>query len=812
METAKQIAISHDGSLTLAVGKSRRETEWKNRDMLWSELVKKLSQTRRTGETLQDYKAMSKDQQGSIKDVGGFVGGSLKGGRRKTESVGWRQLLTLDADHLKSAAEGEGLWASLEMLVGCGAVMYSTHSHEPERPRLRFVIPLSRAVTPDEYQAISRRVAADLGIDFFDDTTYEPHRLMYWPSTAQDGEFLFDYSDEPWLDPDEVLARFEDWRDPSYWPESSRAQKRRQRLADKQGDPLEKPGMVGAFNKTYTIPEAIETFLANVYDDAGDGRYTYSDGTSVGGLVLYQDETFAYSHHGTDPVGGRLVSAFDLVRIHLFGAQDEDAKEGTPVSRMPSNLAMIDFAQKDKAVMITLGRDNLEKARDEFSDGFEPEEEDSDSWLGRLQRNKHGTVLSEAPNVKLILQNDPGLKGKFGYDDFAYRMTVLGDLPWRSIERGQYWADNDDACLRNYLSTVYGIKGLSLIHDGMAEIAEQNAFHPVVEYLDSLVWDGQARVDTLFIDYLGAEDTAYSRSVARKALAAAVKRVMEPGCKFDYMPVLVGAQGIGKSAFIGKLGRRWFSDTLDSVQGKDAYEQLQGVWLMEMGELSATKKADIEAIKLFITKQQDQFRQAYGRRSSIFPRQCVFFGTTNDSEFLRDRTGNRRFWPIPVGQQPIQKDQWTELTEQEVNQIWAEAVFNYQMGESVYPDEVMAQEAREMQELHMEDSTLSGIVEEYLNTPLPEDWEDRDITERRMYLSGDFEGEVPGTLEREKVCAMEVWVEAMNGIPKDLPPIKAREINDIIRRSPGWTEYRKSRGRMKFGKNYGIQRAFIREF
>ncbi|MED0755597.1 hypothetical protein P4S98_21015, partial [Bacillus amyloliquefaciens] len=263
METALKNRVQHDGSITIAIGRNRWDKAWRNKDMLWSDLLKKLATPNYTNETYAEYKKMSKSQQDQIKDVGGFVGGSLKGGRRKTDTVAWRQVVTLDADFIKG-----DLWASVEMMYDFACAAYSTHKHSKETPRLRLVIPLRRAVTPDEYQAVSRKLAADIGIDFFDDTTYQPHRLMYWPSTSQDGEYVFKLQDEAWLDPDEVLASYEDWTDPSYWPESSRIQKNRQKLADKQGDPHEKNGMVGAFCRTYSIPEAIETFLSDVYEEA----------------------------------------------------------------------------------------------------------------------------------------------------------------------------------------------------------------------------------------------------------------------------------------------------------------------------------------------------------------------------------------------------------------------------------------------------------------------------------------------------------------------------------------------------------------
>ncbi len=796
----KKQKIEYDGSLTIATGRNRKETQWKNREMLWSDLAKRLSQTTRTGETFEEYRKSAKSIQDDIKDVGGYVGGSLKGGRRKTDAVAWRQLLTLDADFIKG-----DFWTSVEMMFDFACLVYSTHSHTPKNPRIRLVIPLSRPITPDEYQAVSRRLAADIGIDFFDDTTYEPQRLMYWPSTSHDAEFVFEMQDAAWLDPDEVLERYPDWTDPSYWPESSRVQQTRKRLADRQGDPHEKPGMIGAFCRAYSIPEAIETFLKDVYKQEDDGRYSYIEGSTSGGLVLYDEGKFAYSHHGTDPVGGSLVNSFDLVRLHKFGVRDEDAKEGTPVVRLPSNMAMTEFASSDDKVKHTLGLERLEEAGNDF-DIVDIAESDNE-WLKRLDRHaKTGKILSTRNNALLVLENDSNLKGKIVYNEFSHRPVILDDLPWEHAKAGDLWSDDDEAALFHYLESVYDIDSPGKVRDALGVVMKRHRHHPVREYLDSLHWDGEERLDTLLIDYLGAEDTNFIRTVTRKAFTAGVKRIFQPGCKFDYMLTLVGPQGIGKSLILDKLGGEWFSDSLSTVQGKEAYEQLQGAWVIEMGELTATRKADTDAIKHFLTKREDIFRVAYGRQVSVFPRQNIIIGTTNDSEFLRDRTGNRRFWPVKVGEQERTKSIWKDLTKEEINQLWAEAVQRYHDGEKLYLEGEMEAEAQKIQEQHREENPMFGLVQEFLEQKLPSDWSEKDLNERRLYMDGDFGGS-PGTELRDRVCALEIWVEVFNGDPKLFRPIEARNINDILREMPGWTAYGSS---LSFGKIYGQQRAYVR--
>lgn len=794
------LKIKHDGTITIATGRSRKETQWKNREMLWSDLAKKLSNTIYTDETYEEYRKSPKSVQDDIKDVGGFVGGTLKGGRRKTEAVTWRQLITLDADFVKG-----DFWSSVEMMFDFGCLAYSTHSHTPENPRIRLVIPLSRPVTPEEYQAISRRLAADIGIDFFDDTTYQAQRLMYWPSTSSDAEYIFEMQDESWISPDDVLARYSDWKDPSLWPESSRVKQSRERLADKQGDPYEKPGLIGAFNRTYSIVDVIDEYLYNVYKREDDGRYTYMEGSTSGGLVLYDDK-FAYSHHGTDPVSGLLVNAFDLVRIHWFGVRDEDAAEGTPINRLPSMQEMTLQAGKDVNVKQLLGEEQLEQAGMVF-DVVEGAA-DSREWLKDLERHhKTGTILSTRNNIVLVLENDPNLKGKIAYNEFSHRPVILEDLPWEHAKAGDLWGDDDEAALLHYLENVYKIDSVGKVRDALGVIMKRHRHHPIKEYLNGLEWDGKKRLETLLIDYLGVEDSKFDRTVTRKALTAAVARIFRPGVKFDYMLTLVGPQGAGKSLLLDKLGQEWFSDSLTTVQGKEAYEQLQGVWIIEMSELTATRKADNEAIKQFLSKREDIFRVAYGRQISVFPRQCIFIGTTNDQDFLKDRTGNRRFWPVTVDESRRNQGMIKELTKEDVSQIWAEAVANYKKGEKLYLEEDDIQlEAQRRQDLHREENPMFGLVQNYLNLKLPEDWNNKDISSRKLFLDGNFEG-ATGTVQRERVCALEIWVEVFNGDPKQFRPVEARNINDILREMPGWKPYGST---LSFGKAYGQQRAFIR--
>lgn len=793
--------IRYDGSVTIAVGESRRSTQWKNKEVLWSQLVERLSIPTKTPETVDEYRGFAKSKRDEIKDVGGFVGGSLKGGRRKAEAIMQRRLLTLDLDDVPRNADP---WDTVVLVLGCAAVLYSTHSHRPEAPRLRLVMPLSRPVSPEEYSAIARKVAQDIGIDMCDDTTYEPHRLMYWPSASINAEYRYEVEDGPWLNADEQLARYVDWHDPSEWPISSRRAEALHRLASHQESPLEKNGIVGAFCRVYDIHDAIEHFLPDTYEKYDDNRYTYKGGSTSGGLVLYDNGVFAYSHHGTDPASGKLCNAFDLVRIHLYGNLDDDTSPGTPSHKMPSFMKLQDEAMQIPEVREELAKANFERLKDRFDDP----DEDYD-WVGQLTCNKNGKFDNTINNVQLIMEHDAGLRGKYFYDTFKERMTVCGDLPWCKLadRMTTTWTDTDDAGLRNFLEIKYEIVNTMKIGDAVLLAMQSCMRHPVREYLLSLKWDGVARADTIFIDYLGAEDTEYTRTVTRKALIGAVARIMQPGCKHDHILVLVGPQGCRKSTTLAKLGKSWFSDSFYTVQGKEAYEQIQGFWLIEMGEMAATRKAELESIKQFVSKQSDSYRAAYAKRTQEHPRQCAFFGTTNDDEFLRDATGGRRFWPVSVTDKGRETGDY--FTAEIVDQVWAEIVMRYSAGENWYLDNAKIEAvARQIQDAHTEMNGKQGLLEQFVERLLPKDWATRNLSQRLAYWNDGFDDEKQaGTERRKAICALEIHCELFGGTVKDYTPQKTREYNAMLKRLPGW----KARSRINYGEIYGQQRGFVRE-
>ena len=440
-------------------------------------------------------KSLPRAEQDKIKDIGGFVGGVLKGQRRKNENAGERYLITLDADTIEPGGTQRVLNAV--SALGCIYAVYSTRKHEGAAPRLRIILPLDEPCSPDEYEPIARKAAGFIGMQIFDPTTFEPVRLMYWPGYSRDSEYVFAHEDRPFLSRQGMLGCYGNWRDVSEWPEVPGAARIRDRSAKKQGDPLEKKGIVGAFCKNYSIEEAMTQFIPGTYKPCADpGRFTYVDGSTVGGAVLYENGKFLYSYHATDPCSGRLVNAFDMVRLHLFGEEDDEAKPDTPTANLPSFKKMCEFASGLPAVSDIMAKERYEAAVRSLSaaPAAEAEQEQTDaSWVLKLQANPQtGEPLNTIQNVQTILENDPRLKDRIYHDEMAGRVMASACLPWEPQSTPyevRQWKDEDDSGLRGYMEAVYHITGKEKVSDGFAVYALNLRVHKLRDYLLSLAGD-----------------------------------------------------------------------------------------------------------------------------------------------------------------------------------------------------------------------------------------------------------------------------------------------------------------------------------
>lgn len=763
-----------------------------------------------THETMAEYKAYPKDRQTDIKDVGGAVFGFLKGGTRSAGSVVSRSMIALDydefdADHLRKLRE----------TLRCRWAIHSTHKHTEEAWRVRIIIPADRDMSPDEYVAVARKKAAQIGFEGIDKSTFEPSRLMFWPSKSKDAPYLFEESAyEELLNVENVLSLYHDWRDMSEWPLLPE-EERLVGMADErtaagvlsrglgkgrpQEDPLEKKGIVGQFCRCYSIDAAVEKFLPDVYRKGTRNRYTYTGGTTNNGAVVY-DGRFLFSNHATDPCGGVLCNAWDLVRGHLF--RHLDSKSATNPTRLPSYKAMQELAESDQRFRTFRWREMHSNAEEEFADIDIPEEDlpgddlfmkPWEEKIDALPKSKSGWPVSSITAVGTILRVHPCFTGKIRMNDLRKDIDVTGSLPWR--RESVAWSNNDSAYLRAWLDRNYSINGKDKISDALKDVANENGFHPVRDFLESLKWDGEKRLERLIIDVMGAEDTELNRTLTKLMFVAAVRRVRRPGCKYDYFVILKGPEGCGKSSLFSMMGGQWFTDSIKSVEGKEAMIQLQGSWIIEIGELIGVKKSAVESVKAFISSQVDRFRPAYGEKTEEYPRQCVMFGTTNEEHPLSGFTGNRRQPVIEVNPE-LRSHELTiwDYLERYRDQLWAEACeLEKTWGPLCLPPDLEA-EARKIGEKFNRDlqNPLLPEIQDYLDTWVPIEWDSWDPSRRSTWLGehkSDFAKEFDGSYQRDTICIAEILQEKLGVLKSNKDYYtKSRELGHLMKRFPEWEQ------------------------
>lgn len=818
--------VTPDSTYTIAVGRSRRDTEWHNTTVTWGKL-KELLQHRRTACTLREYQQLSKEEQGRIKDVGGFVGGELKAdGRRTADNIKCRTLLTIDVDHATKLPT--------KIAPRYALIVYSTHSHTPEAPRYRVVAPLSRPCDDIEYQAVAHYMAAGLGVDIVDMTSCEPSRLMYWAAAPRDAETYYYQQDGRPVDVDAVLATYTDYSNTAEWagaPQVGRPRTTPRGSSARMEDPRIKDNIVGSWCRTYDCIDVLEQMIPNLYKPAGFNRYTHIGSSSWGGLCVYDNGTFCYSYHESDPIGGQLLNAWDLYRLTHYAHLDARAAATTRIDRLPSYTAMAEYALTIPEVKQDyLAHAKARNTADLSEVGFsfaeattttDTEEGDPDSWLNELATDAKGNIANTLTNYALILKHDPNaIKGRVVYDEFRGEKRVVGNLQWERTD-GTSWTDADTACLALYIDRTYKLRSKDYLTMMLDAVTQGNDFrrNVVQEFIERAQWDGTPRVDNLFIKYLGAEDDDYSRMITRKSLVACVARAYKPGVKYDQITVLVGSQGVGKSSILRKLagGGDLFMDsfTMDARSNK-MQESVRGAWIIEIPELEGFYKQDMNVIKSFVSKQSDTYRPAYGREQIKVPRTCVFFATTNDGDFLRDSSGNRRFWILQCGepQAPL-----SELTPREVAQVWAEAKVIFDSGEErLYLNKEEGEELAKRQRDYDMDNDLLGELQAFLEILLPSDWEAYSKLERRAYIQayksgtpyyrrteyGDVQ-RIEGVVQRIEISSVEVLNEFFaedNGRGN----VQTRKANSLLRKLENWREG----NRRRLSGGYGGQKCYYK--
>jgi len=757
------VVLENDFDVSYTHYTSRTDTTGKPKSVLLSKFLLNVNQPTRTHESVAEFNAMPDAEKVKLKDAGGFIGGLVKPGRTSS-AVANRTFIALDID---DHVERDILSVIHTKLSNYAYTVYSTRKHTDAKPRYRVLVYLSEPVLSDEYQPIARKIAQRIGMENFDPTTFAVARLMFYPTTSMDGCFLYKHNDMPPIVPNTVLMAYDKefktegaWRDAFNWPQCPQENSALMTEIDKQKkpavSPLAKRNIIGAFCNIYTVKDAIDTFLTDVYKPHSENRYTYVSPQTqgVGGLILYEQGLFSYSQHSTDPSNtGHLCNAFDLVRIHLFGAMDSNISANTIQTKIPSYVAMIGWIKQSVPdVMLALNKMGLNPVADDmvfelFGDLLpeqlmaDTDQEKADAkWLSELIRAANNTIIPNMKtNVVTILQNDVHLKSAIRYNEFNDVMET---------REGQEWRDKDDTAVAMYIERKYNFApSKDAFHAGIDYYARKvTNYHPVKQYLEALVWDGVERCASLFVDWLGAEDNVFMCEAASLFTRAAVSRIYHPGRKFDHMVIIDGKQGLGKSTFFSLLGKGVWHGELSTLDDQKAAEAMSGLWIIEMPELKAKQGASDGVKKAFITKPAFKYRAAYARRAETRPVWYVLTGTTNEATYLTDTTGNRRYWPVSM-HKALDIKGFTGI----VDQIWAEAYQNYLVEPSkalVLSDEAV-ELANEAQSGKQDVHEWFGIIQHLLEMPAPADRYRRDFD---PLFAGDS-----GQMElRTKICASEI--------------------------------------------------------
>ncbi|MDE6848544.1 MAG: virulence-associated E family protein [Ruminococcus sp.] len=376
-------------------------------------------------------------------------------------------------------------------------------------------------------------------------------------------------------------------------------------------------------------------------------------------------------------------------------------------------------------------------------------------WRGSLARNQsNNAVKNTMENLETIFLNDPKYRGKIRFNELT-QMRTLDQQDWKDVTENR---------IKLYLEKEYSLTtSIDGINQVCSIIADDNSYHPIRDYLNAVQWDGIHRIKSVFTDFLGATDNIYTQSVAVVTFVGCVARIMQAGVKFDTCTTLVGKQGTGKSKFLFKIAvnSEWFTDGVTTFDGKEFYESIQGKWIIELGEGTAFQKSIKERCKQAIASQQDTYREPYARHPTIRKRQCVFFGTTNNYDFLKDETGDRRYYPIDVNIARATKNIDKDLTPEYVAQLWAEAVQLYKSGQSIYiQDSQVLVLAEQEQRKHFDESPLQSDIANFLEIPITISWYNASLEARRMHIKAYQNGEqTAGAYKRDRISVKEIACE-----------------------------------------------------
>lgn len=582
------------------------------------------------------------------------------GDRRAKAGVEAVFALVLDYE----AAEGEAPTSiddALDLWRGCLGLLHTSYSHTPERPRFRVIVALSRAVTGAEYGPLWRWAAtrcAEAGHQI-DEACRDPSRLWFLPAVPPGGELTYQSRalDGGPLDVDAALAEQREREAPPPPP----APRPRTSAAPAEGFGPERfcaRALEGAVDDVRRAPKGSRhnTIRAKAYQLAGL--------LHTGALSADQIEAALL---GAARAAGWADEPKTLATIR------DQIKAGARAPRQVPELRFTPRAASGEAA-----------PSGPSTDGGEPPSEGDEDWTTVLIRRR-GEVTSDLANVVAYLEHDDLWKGRLRFNETRQQIEVCESDAWRT------WGDHDDTDAAVWFQRAKSLRVRpEAVCQAVQALARRQAVNPLTDHLGALVWDGVPRLANWLVSYAKAPDTAYIRAAGACWLRSAVARAFVPGIKVDAALVLEGAQGAGKSSVFAVLGGEYFTDDIHDLGSKDAAVAMASAWMIELPELSAMGRTDLETLKAACSRQVDRYRPPYGRAMVSQPRRCVFGGTTNRAEYLRDETGNRRWLPVKVGAVDL------AALRRDRDQLLAEAVASWRAGGALsLPPEVWAEAAEE---------------------------------------------------------------------------------------------------------------------
>lgn len=700
---------------SLTTAKRGNSKNWKHKRMTLEKIIDYFEDFKILDMTRKEYKNLNAVEKAEFKlKQPGFIGGEFEGSRRSIKDVLSRSLIALDIDE----THGVDVPALAKKKFPFSYYIYETVSSTRKQRKYRIVFFLDKDIPPGEYQPMARKLAKYIGLELVDITCYRVNQMMYKPVFLKNAKpfGMMVYKKHDLVKTKLLRKMFDNIDNPLEWDLAEDEAPPAGFMNLSMDDPRTKPGAIGLFCEAYSVTEALDNFLSDHYEASNSNRYSYLHGSSRNGLVIYDDDTYCYSNHQSDPTNnGHVNNAYDMVRIVLFGDKDKDGHEYKNELKKPSAVAMQLLMAEDEKVRDVLSARKLEEVNADFgvyedrevydevlNDGGSIElvgesiplkqqrvtAEENKEFQDQLQYTKALTVKQSPQNLRTIIESDPRLVNRLRYDEFSDDMCFLGQAPWNRLPKIQRaWTDTDLTNLSYYISTNYDD-----IHFPDAElanyvdmVAKDNKFNPVESYFAQLpAWDGVERGEHL-AELLGAEDTEANRLIMRKTLLAMMHRVHYPGCEAPNVTIFQGKQGVGKSVFWKLLcpEEKYFNDSAVAIGSKDGYEQLKGRLITELGELSDIKKSNNNAVKQFLASTSDSYRGSYARYKADHPRQGIIVGSTNDTQFLTDTTGNRRYKVIEVFGDSSKVTRET-MTREYVAQVWAEAKEWFNAGEGCY--------------------------------------------------------------------------------------------------------------------------------